>query len=305
MNSTAGKEALKNLTRFRLGFDRIPQKIPLAWAEDPSAKRLLAKNEWLTGLKGRLPRHYVNFYKEWEKGPQAFIHDLPIKANFEKDEFGNVRRFQQPRIPVLYPDEFHQGLWGGEGLVKGGEEPEHGKHNPQYKPARESYWMPKLHFSVTYSEILDKHIEVVMTERAERLIDECFGLDSYLLKTPVNEIYSHFGLKLKRELLLTLANADEELYPLNAEKRKQLLSKYQEFIWPLEVADFHGLPLQEALHKQHTLDRLEEEKSIKPLKEKYRQEMLELLESGTEMDFETDDPEASEKSGFFSKFTSR
>ena len=92
------------------------------WADDPAAKRLLKRNEWLTGPKSRLPRHYVEFYKKWEIGPQAYIHDEPAKANFEKDEFGNVRKVQNPRIPVLYPDEFHQGLWGGEGIVKGGRE---------------------------------------------------------------------------------------------------------------------------------------------------------------------------------------
>jgi len=37
-----------------------------------------------------------------------------------------------------------------------------------------------------------------MTARAQRLIDENFGLDFYLLKTPVNEIYSWLGLKVSR-----------------------------------------------------------------------------------------------------------
>ena len=110
------------VSHFRVKLNRIPQKIPLPWADDPAAKRLLKRNEWLTGPKSRLPRHYVEFYKKWEIGPQAYIHDEPAKANFEKDEFGNVRKVQNPRIPVLYPDEFHQGLWGGEGIVKGGRE---------------------------------------------------------------------------------------------------------------------------------------------------------------------------------------
>ena len=56
-----------------------------------------------------------------------------------------------------------------------------------------------------HSEVLNKHLEVVMTARGQRLIDESYGLDYYLLKTPVNEVYSHLGMKIKREILLTLA----------------------------------------------------------------------------------------------------
>ena len=151
------------------------------------------------------------------------------------------------------------------------------KYQPMYRPAEEMYWVPKLHFGVVYSEILDKHLEIVMTERAQRLIDEAFGLDNYLLKTEVNEIYSHMGLKLKRELLLTLINAEEELYPNEPAKQNEMLDKYKDFIWPFEEADWHGLSLAEALHKAHTIDRIEEEASIRPKKEEYRELVLEKL----------------------------
>ena len=275
--------------QFRIKLTRIPQRIPLPWADDPAAKRLLQRNEWLTGPKGRLPRHYVAFYKQWEKGPQTFIHDVQPKAKFEKDEFGQVHPVQFSRIPVLYPDEFHQGLWGGEGIVKGVVEPEFKKHISRFMPpGKEKFWTPKLKFGVLYSEILDKHIEIIVTERALRLIDQAFGLDMYLLKTPVNEIYSHLGLKLKREMLLTLAHSEEELYPFDATKRQIIYEKYKEFVLPFEEADWHGLPLAEALHKQHTLDRLEEEQSVKPLKEEYRQELLELLSEGREDELDVD-----------------
>lgn len=279
--------------QFRIKFSRIPQRIPLSWADDPASKRLLKRNEWLTGLKGRLPRHYVEFYKQWAKGPQAYIHDEKPKSRFKKDEFGNVHRVHVPRIPILYPDEFHQGLWGGEGVVKGGLEPEYKKHMAHYRPAKESYWFPNLHLGVVYSEILNIHMEVVMTERAERLIDEAYGLDNYLLKTQVNEIYSHFGLKLKRELLLTLANAEEDLYPDEKGKQKTILDKYKDYILPLEEADWHGLPLHEALHKQHTLDRIEEEESIKPLKEEYRRKLVARLADGEDVkgELELEEPE--------------
>ena len=43
------------------------------------------------------------------------------------------------------------------------------------------YWMPSLKSTVLYSEILDKHMKMIVTERALRLIDENYGLDNYLL----------------------------------------------------------------------------------------------------------------------------
>ena len=98
-----------------------------------------------------------------------------------------------------------QGLWGGEGIIKGFQEPPPTKHNPNYNPAQETYYWPKLFLGVVYSEVLDKHMEVIMTARGQRMIDESFGLDYYLLKTPVNEVYSHLGMKIKREILLKLA----------------------------------------------------------------------------------------------------
>jgi len=59
-----------------------------------------------------------------------------------------------------------------EGLVK----------KAKYRSPVPSFWMPSLHRSVVYSEILDKYFSVIVTQRALRLIDENHGLDSYLLK---------------------------------------------------------------------------------------------------------------------------
>lgn len=259
---------------------RIPQSIPLPWSEYPASKHLIEQTKWLTGIRGRLPRHYMAFYQQWEKGPEEPIHERPTKARFEKNEFGQVVHVQNPKVPVLYPEEFHTGLWGGEGVVKGGLEPPPTKHQPNYAPAKETYWWPKLHLGVVYSEILDKYMEIIMTNRAQRLIDEAYGLDNYLLETKVNEIYSHLGMKLKRELLLTLANPDQELYPADAAKRSDLLDKYKDYVMPLEEADWHGLPFNQAVQKQFVLDRMEDEENVGPLKLKYRQELVDMLKAG-------------------------
>ena len=197
-------------------------------------------------LEERLPTHYMEFYRQWKKGPSPGIHDEPRKEKYEKNEHGVVIPVQNVRIPVLYPEEFHKGLWGGEGVVRGLLEREPTRHKPDYKPPTETYWWPRLHIGVVFSEVLNKHIKVTMTKRAQNLIDESYGLDYYLLKTPVNEIYSHVGLKLKREILLALVR-NTEMIP------SEIYLKYEPYKLPEEVALWHGLPWKEAVHRLFTL----------------------------------------------------
>ena len=225
-------------------------------------------------VEQRLPEHYLHFYHQWKKGPTLPIHQRHKAGIFEKDHVGRVVPVQNAKIPVLYPQEFHQGLWGGEGVIKGLLEPEVKKHKPNYDEALERYWMPNLFIGVVYSEVLDAHMKVTMTKRAQRLIDQSYGLDSYLLKTPVNEVYSLLGLKIKREILLKLAGQDR------SERLEKIRSKYQDYVVPYEVADWHGLPWLEAVDKLVEIERLEDEENIRPLKEEYRKELLDLLAKG-------------------------
>ena len=88
--------------------ERFKTNIPLHLSQLPATKRLLIHRLWETGIRGRLPRHYVKFYQQWEKGPETPIHYRPKPARFEKNEFGQVVRIENPKIPVLYPEEFHQ-----------------------------------------------------------------------------------------------------------------------------------------------------------------------------------------------------
>lgn len=47
------------------------------------------------------------------------------------------------------------------------------------------FWFPTLLRSVVYSEILDKHMTIIMTQRALDLIHENYGLDHYILKVTI------------------------------------------------------------------------------------------------------------------------
>merc|ERR1719153_2052089 len=66
-----------------------------------------------------MPQHFKTYYKLWQTGPQEHIHSRPKLVNFEKDEWGEIHPVQNPRVYVIYPEAFHEGLWGGEGVIKG------------------------------------------------------------------------------------------------------------------------------------------------------------------------------------------
>ncbi|KAK6061657.1 AMP-binding enzyme [Cooperia oncophora] len=118
--------------------------------------------------------------------------------------------------------------WGGEGVVKGWKE----SRPYTKKKILPRHWIPHLYFpalkrKILYSEILDKHMKVTVTERALRLIEQHFGLDYYILQTAEIDLAS----KLKREMLLTLAKGtyyteDEERHNYIKEKfEKELVAR--------------------------------------------------------------------------------
>jgi len=46
-------------------------------------------------------------------------------------------------------------------------------------------WVPHFREAILYSEILDKHLKITVTDRAWQLIDDAFGLDSYILQVDI------------------------------------------------------------------------------------------------------------------------
>ena len=184
---------------------------------------------------------------------------------------------QNPRVHVIYPDQFHKGLWGGEGVIKGMLKRPDGNHR-NFTPPAAKYWWPPLFEGVAYSEILDVHIDLVCTKRGIRLVDESKGFDYYLLETPVNEIYAEGLLRIKRELLLALVDRDQ--FSTKRGGKPDVYDKYQKFAVSFEEADWHGLSFREAMKKQARIQELEAERSIQPDKIKYRKQLIEQLRTG-------------------------
>ncbi|UYV66722.1 MRPL28 [Cordylochernes scorpioides] len=185
---------------------------------------------------------------------------------------GVIYPIENVPIPVIYPKESNEGLWGGEGIVKG--------YRNLFKTRKHNtplprIWFPWLKNGVVYSEILDKYMEVVVTERTLQLIDENYGFDNYILKTPVNDLKSQLALDIRRKLLLTLVR--KEMYPNDPEKAKEIYEKYKEHIIPEDQAEWHGLSLKDAISKQLKIEA--EASKPTPKKHLYRQQLIEALKN--------------------------
>ncbi|KAM4877815.1 large ribosomal subunit protein bL28m-like [Thomomys bottae] len=135
-------------------------------------------------------------------------------------------------------------------------------------------WKPQLCERELYSKILDKKFTVTVTMRTLDFIDQAYGYDFYILKTPRQDLCSKFGMDLKRGMLLRLARQDPQLHPDDPEGRAAIYSKYKDFVIPEEEAEWVGLALEEAVEKQ----RLLEEKDPVPLFKIYVEELVEQLQ---------------------------
>lgn len=83
---------------------------------------------------------------------------------------------QNKPILLTYPKEFDEGLWGGEAVVRGFQK------RKQLQRRVPHFWFPTLQKSVLYSEMLDKYMEITVTPRTLKLIDQHYGFDSYILE---------------------------------------------------------------------------------------------------------------------------
>lgn len=213
----------------------------------------------------RFPAHYRRFLEDMKRKPAPVHYKPPAEKFIRHPVTQEIIRTEERPIPVAYPRECQEGIWGGEGIV------------PGYAPNSVGYYVkfftPELRRVILYSEILDKYMRVTVTERTMILINEHFGFDLYILKTPVQDLHSQLALDLRRKMLLALARKD--LYPDNPEKQKEILEKYKEFIVSEEEADWFGLTLWKAERK--LMDYEDALPKPKPLKYQFLNDFLEEL----------------------------
>ncbi|MBV96393.1 39S ribosomal protein L28, mitochondrial, partial [Eschrichtius robustus] len=221
------------------------------------------------GIYSRLPQHYLRSLEE-ARTPTP-VHYRPHGVKFKiNPKNGQRERVEDVPIPVHYPPESQLGLWGGEGWVQGHRYVNNDKLSKRVKKV----WKPQLFQRELYSEILDTRFTVTVTMRTLDLIDEAYGFDFYILKTPKEDLCSKFGMDLKRGMLLRLARQDPQLHPDDPHRRAAIYDKYKAFVIPEAEAEWVGLTLDEAVEKQ----RLLEEKDPVPLFKVYVEELIEQLQ---------------------------
>ncbi|XP_070553800.1 large ribosomal subunit protein bL28m-like [Ptychodera flava] len=228
------------------------------------------------GYGAKIPEHWHK-WRRWTKPPRP-VHWIPEEGKYKiNPKTGERDRIQNVPIYVKFPRESQSALWGGEGVIKGYRK----KKDKKMKPKVGKEWKPQLFTKTFYSEILDRNIGPISVTRSTLdQIDDCFGFDFYILKTPREDLRSKLGEDLKRHMLLKLARKDE-LYPEDEEKREKIYNRYKEFIVPEEEAEWIGLSYAEAIKKVKAQEA--KDNPIRPLVDVYTEELVvRLREQGLE-----------------------
>ena len=223
------------------------------------------------GVLSRLPLHYQKFYMEWKFGEKEPVHYIPREGKFELDKWGLVKPIQNVAIPLETPDAAHNGIWGGECVIKC-LKMQSGKYS-RYLPPVPKYWVPELKKSVVYSEVLNEYYFTVVTERTLQMIDKHYGLDFYLLETAPQDLNSLLAFRIKKKILTALN--EKSYYSSDPDKKQEVFEKYDSLRMPQEEVEWYGLTLKEATHKQLLLEEMRA--TPVPMRESLRQELIAQL----------------------------
>lgn len=236
---------------------------------------------WSKGIGAELPEEYKKFWREWKIQEPAAVHYIKQEGKYTRNEkTGEVTPVQNIPIPLKFPKEFDQFILGGEGLIQGFQQ------RDKYLRRYPKFWYPLLKRSVIYSEVLDTYMKVVITYRTISLIHEHYGFDHYLLKTPACELKSELAVKLKRKILIALA--DKTLYPDNETKREEIYKKYSQYLsaYTREEIEWYGLTYKDACKKWMAMK--EEQNKPVPLKLQYRSELIAKLKENNVKEADVD-----------------
>ncbi|XP_078491277.1 large ribosomal subunit protein bL28m [Ciona intestinalis] len=269
------------MSRVPLALHKIP--LPGYKPGRSSWTHKLPRNSYLFDPAVRYPI-YSKLPEKWRKDyeePKPMLYQKietgtkrpQASGLWVKGKNGEPQRIANIPLQVRYPPESREGLWGGEGIVWGFRYARGNKMSRKYYKV----WKPQLFTRTLYSEILDKKFETTVTGLTLDLIDEAYGFDFFILNTAPT-VLQEFGSKLKREMLLCLADKDN-LFPNNPNKQAEIIKKYGKYIMDKEEASWVGLTLKEALEKQMKIE-LENRKPV-PLLEKYTEQLKEQLLSQT------------------------
>ncbi|XP_063909568.1 large ribosomal subunit protein bL28m [Zophobas morio] len=223
------------------------------------------------GTGALLPEAYKKFYKEWRLTEPTVVHYIPEEGRFKRDPVtGEVQRIQNHPIPLLFIKESNEQIWGGEQVIQGFQIRDWRRRRVPH------FWWPHLKRSVVYSEVLNQHISVVVTNRTINLIHANYGFDHYVLKTPACDLKSLLPLTLKRKILQELQKGCPT-YEDQPEKQKEIHNKYKQYLtaYTSEEIEWYGYSFTQACKKLEAS--IEAKNQPIPLKSVYRSELIEKL----------------------------
>ncbi|XP_072396960.1 large ribosomal subunit protein bL28m [Diabrotica undecimpunctata] len=229
------------------------------------------------GVAALLPAAYKKFYKEWRFAQPTAVHYVPETENWKRNDVtGEVFPVQNIPIPLHFPKESNLHIWGGEGVVQGFEK------RDRFKRRVPHFWVPHLKRSVVYSEVLNKHISVIITDRAISLINAHYGFDHYLLKSSACDLQSLLALGIKRKILQELEKGCPT-YANRPEKQKEILDQYEKYLsaYTSEEIEWYGYSLTEACKRFQQQMEAEQKAKVVPLKHVFRAELIEKLKAAS------------------------
>ncbi|XP_014778137.1 39S ribosomal protein L28, mitochondrial [Octopus bimaculoides] len=240
---------------------------------------------WSKEIDTLLPECYKRWCQEFNAKEPTPVHWKPAEEYISNPKINGkkLKVVNNYPLPVIYPKQSDAGLWGGEGLV-------YGLRKKRRTSTRTPFlWRPNLEKRALYSEILEKWLEITVTQRTLMMIDEVYGFDNYILKTHAVDLNSNLGLRLKRQMLLALAR--RSFAKDNLQKQEEIYQRYKEFVISEEEAEWVGLSVRDALRKANAL-RIAEN-PIVPLKELYTKELIEKLKTTTLEEPSSEPPQSS------------
>ncbi|KAH8409342.1 hypothetical protein KR222_000680, partial [Zaprionus bogoriensis] len=223
------------------------------------------------GLGAQLPDAYKKFWREWKLTRPAAVHYIPKESEWERDEVTHaIKPVQNIPLPLIDTPESHQGIWGGEAVIKGFQKRQQTKRRVPH------FWVPTLRRSVVHSQVLNEYISVVVTERTLEQIHECHGFDHYLLKNLACDLRSALALKLKRKVLQALSEGCPALVQ-EPKVRQEVLKEYSPYLesYTAEEIDWYGHTFLEAIRKLQSQLRAAEQ--VVPHKVEFRRKLIEQL----------------------------
>lgn len=109
--------------------------------------------------------------------PPEPVHFVPEPGRFKRNPLtGEVTPVQNIAMPLRYPPQMDEGIWGGEAVVQGFQ-----KRNPN-KRRVPHFWVPNLKKSAVHSVVLDRFMAITITDRTIDMIHKHQGFDKYLLE---------------------------------------------------------------------------------------------------------------------------